>query len=171
LLLGVLAATLVRHEPPPEEVPVAGKGLVAEAPDESGWIESGNPTSIPLLIRYLKSQDEIVQRGALAEFAGMGEKARKAAPAVVEVLKDPKSSIRVEAAVTLIHMNVQARAAVRTLAKELRSEDAAARRRAAKAIEELVNPPEVLGTSCWGPDPPPRIARPWVRKAVAQAMK
>jgi hypothetical protein len=67
-------------------------------------------------------------------------------------------------------MNVQARAAVSTLATELRSKDAAARTRAEGAIEDLVNPPEVLGTSCWGPDPPPRIARPWVKKAVEQAL-
>ena len=111
----------VQLEPPSEEVSLNGDDLIAEAPDESGWVESGNPDSIPQLIRYLKSQNEVVQRAALAEFAGMGAKAKKAVPAVVETLQDPKSSIRVKAAVTLIHMNVQAKVAVDALAKELRS--------------------------------------------------
>jgi HEAT repeat protein len=124
------------------------------------------------LIRYLKSQEELVQRAALAEFAGMGATAKKAVPAIVEALHDPKSSIRMQAAVTLIHMDVQAKLAAGALAKELQSDDPAARARAAGAIDQLVTPPpEVLGSSCWGPDPPPRIARPWVRKAVALALK
>jgi HEAT repeat protein len=160
----------VQLEPPSEEVNLDGDGIVPEEVDESGWVEPGNPDSIPLLIRYLKRENEIVQLSALEEFAGMGLKARKAVPAIVEALQDPKSSIRVNAAVTLIQMNVQARAASSALAKELLSDDATARTRATDAIDQLVNPPEVLGTSCWGPDPPPRIARPWVRKAVEQAV-
>jgi hypothetical protein len=164
--------SLVQLEPPFEEVKLDGNDPVAEVPDESGWVGPGNPDSIPLLIRYLKSRDELVQHAALAEFAGMGAKAKTAVPSVVEALQDSKSSIRVEAAVTLIHMNVQAKAAISALVKELRSEDAAARAGATGAIDELVNPPpEVLGTNCWGPDPPPRIARPWVRKLIEQAMK
>jgi len=161
---------LVQLEAPSEEVDLNGGHNFAEEGDESGWVDSGDPASIPLLIRYLKSQDELVQLAALDEFAGMGAKAKKAAAAVVQALQDPKSSIRVEAAVTLIHMNVQAKAAVKALVKELRSEDAESRAGAASAIDKLVNPPpENLGTNCWGPDPPPRIARPWVRKAVEQA--
>jgi hypothetical protein len=162
----------VQHEPPSEEVSLDGGDIIAEVPDESGWVESGNPDSIPQLIRYLKSQNEVVQRAALAEFAGMGAKAKKAVPAVVDALQDPRSSIRVKAAVTLIHMDVQAKVAVRALAKELRSEDAEARALAASEIDELVNPPpEILGTHCWGPEPPPRIARPWVKKLIQQAME
>ncbi len=164
-------AGLVQLEAPSEEVNLDGDRILTEDGDESGWVASGNPESIPLLVRYLKSQDEIVQLAALAEFAGMGAKAKKAVPAVVEALQDPKSSIRVAAAATLIHMNLQAKAAVRALAKELLSEDAESRARAAGAIDQLVNPPRVLGSSCWGPDPPPQIERPWVRKAVEQAIK
>jgi hypothetical protein len=163
---------LVQLEAPSEEVDLNGGHNFAEEGDESGWVDSGDPASIPLLIRYLKSQDELVQLAALDEFAGMGAKAKKAAAAVVQALQDPKSSIRVEAAVTLIHMNVQAKAAVKALAKELRSEDAESRARAAGAIDKLVNPPlEDLGISCWGPNPPPRIARPWVTKAVEQDIR
>ena len=113
-----------------------------------------------------------MQLAALAEFAGMGAKAKKAVPVVVESLQDTKSSIRVKAAVTLIHLNVQAKAAVSALARELRSEDPESRAHAAGAIDQLVNPPpEFLGSSCWGPDPPPRVARPWLRKAVEIAIK
>lgn len=162
---------VVQLELPSEEVPLDGEGIIDEEIDESAWVHSGNPDRIPLLVRYLKSDEEIGQLAALAEFAGMGAKAKKAVPAIVEALQDPKSSIRLQAAVTLIHMNVQAKAAIRTLAAELRSEEEAARKAAAHAIDMLVNSPEIFGTSCWGPDPPPRIARPWVRKAVEQAIK
>ncbi len=162
---------VVQLEPPSEEVPLDGEDIIDEGIDESGWIHSGNADSIPLLVRYLKSQDEVTQLAALAEFAGMGTRAKKAVPAIAEALQNAKSSIRSQAAVTLIQMNVQTKAAIRTLATELRSEDGAALKAAANAIDKLVNPPEVLGTSCWGPDPPPRIARPWVRKAVEQAIK
>jgi hypothetical protein len=163
---------LVLLETGPGEFDLDRERLVAEEVCESEWIESGNPESIPVLLRHLKNPDELVQLAALAEFAGMGTRARRAAPAIVEALQDPKGSIRVEAAVTLIHMNVQTRAAVRALAKELRSKGPVARARAASAIEKLVDPPpEVFGSSCWGPDPPSRIARPWLRKAVAEAGK
>src|SRR5208282_3517978 len=97
---------LVQLEAPSEEVNLAGDRDIAEEVDESGWVSPGNPDSIPLLIRYLKSEEEIVQVAALAEFAGMGAKAKKAVPAIVEALQDQKGSIRVEAALTLIHMNV-----------------------------------------------------------------
>ncbi len=136
--------------------------------DESEWVESGNPGSIPLLIRYLRSSDESVQRAALAEFAGMGSKAKPAAPAVLAALNDPESSIRVEAAATLVHMNVHSQAALRALRKELKAEDATAREQAARTIGELVKPPVFLGSCCWGPDPPP-VARPWVGKQTLPA--
>jgi hypothetical protein len=157
----------VQLEPPSKEGKLDGEGIIAEEPGELEWVESGNPNSIPLLVRYLKSQEEVVQRATLAELAEMGAKAQKAVPAIVAALQDSNSSIRVEAAVTLIHLNVQVKAAVRTLALQSQSQDAVARARAARAIEQLVNPPrDDLGTSCWGPEPPPRMARPWVKRAV-----
>ena len=138
---------------------------------ESEWVVSVSSDSIPLLIRYLRSPNEIVQRAALAEFASMGPKAKSAAPAILAALNDSKSSIRVEAAATLIHMNTQSQAALRTLRKELKAEDATAREYAARTIGELVKPPDFLGViSCWGPDPPPPVARPWVGKRTLPAL-
>lgn len=137
---------------------------------ESAWVESGSSDSMPLLIRYLRSQEEIIQLAALAEFAGMAARAKPAVPAILDALNDPKSSIRVEAAATLIHMNVQSQAAVRALRKELKAKEATARAHAAWAIGQLVKPSELLGTSCWGPDPPPRVARPWVGKRTLAAL-
>jgi hypothetical protein len=161
---------LVQLEPPAEEVKLEEDGIGDEVRGESGWVASGNPDSIPLLIRYLKSQEELVQLAALKELAAMGSEAKGAVPALVGALQDPKASIRVEAAVTLIHLNVQARAAVRALTTELKSANAGSRARAATAVKQLVNPPPEE-FSCWGPGPPPRIARPWVSRAVEQAIK
>jgi HEAT repeat protein len=154
----------VQFEEPPEEVQLGRKEVWAEEGAGPEWVDSGNPESIPLLIRYLGGKEEVVQLGALAEFASMGAKARPAVPAILDALRDPKSSIRLEAAATLIHLNVQSKAAVRALSEELKAEDGAARARAARVIGQLVAPPEVLGTSCWGPGSPPRVARPWVGK-------
>jgi hypothetical protein len=162
---------LMQLEAPPEEVALDGDAVLPEQGVVPEWVAHGKPESIPLLIRYLRDEDEVVQLAALAELAAMDTKAKRAVPAMVEALQDPKSSIRVQAAVTLIQMNVQARTAIRALAKELQSQDAAARAQAFAAVEALVDPPEILDYSCWGPGPPPRIARPWVRAAVAQAMK
>ena len=163
-------ASVQLEEPPePVEPPVhevrAGEGVKSE------WVKSGNPESIPLLIRYLRGQEEIVQLAALAEFAGMGAEARGAVPAIVEALNDPKSSIRVEAAATLIRMNVRSKAAVGALTAELKATEATSRARAAQALGELIDPPAAdLGTNCWGPSPPPRIARPWVGKLTLPAL-
>jgi hypothetical protein len=49
----------------------------------------------------------MVRSRALAEFAGMGPNARSAVPAIVGALDDPKVSIRLQAATTLIQINVQ----------------------------------------------------------------
>jgi HEAT repeat protein len=138
---------------------------------ESEWVESGNSDSVPLLIRYLRSHEEIVQLAALAEFAAMSPKAKSAVPAILEVLNDPKSFIRVKAAATLIHMNVQSQAAVGALRKELKAKNATDRASAVRIIGELVEPPDVLVISCWGPGLPPRVARPWIGKQILPALK
>src|SRR5262249_12094681 len=146
--------------------------IEADEADESGWVQSGNPASIPLLIRYLRfSELELTKRRALAEFTGMGARAKVAVPAVVEALNDPIGSIRGEAAATLIHMNAESKAAVGALIAELKAEDAVSRARAAQVIGDLIDPPTVdLGTNCWGPSPPPRIARPWIGKLTFSAL-
>jgi len=100
----------------------------------------------------------------------MGTKARPAVPAILDVLHDPKSYMRVRAATTLIEMDVQSKAALATLRQELKAEDAADRASAASVIGYLVDPPEILGTFCWGPGPPPRVARPWVGKRTLPAL-
>jgi HEAT repeat protein len=162
----------VQLDEPPEVPELDENEIQADEPDESGWVESGNPASIPLLIRYLRfSELEPTKRMALAEFAGMGVKAKSAVPAIVEALSDPKSSIRIKAATTLIQMNVQSKAAVGALMTEMKAADATSRALAAKAIGDLLDPPvENLGTNCWGPDPPPPIARPWVGKLTFSAL-
>lgn len=158
----------VQLEEPRAAIPEEADGARQGAEPE--WVDSGNPDSIPLLIRYLRGHEEIIQLAALAEFAGMGPKAKRAAPAILDALSDPKSSIRVEAAATLIHMNVESQAAIRALRKELKAEDAAAREHAALTIGELIKPPERNFISCWGPDPPPRVARPWLGKRILPAL-
>src|SRR5262249_35066449 len=45
---------------------------------------------------------------------------------------------------------------------ELKTSNGADRAYTAATIGQLVDPPEDLGTHCWGPGPPPRVARPWV---------
>jgi HEAT repeat protein len=141
------------------------------APDaESEWVVSGSEESIPLLIRYLRGQHVVSQRMALREFAAMGPKARPAVPAILAVLNDPKSQLRVWAAATLIHIGVETDAAVHTLMTELQGKDAAARAGAAWTIGDLVNPEEWLGTDCWGPGPPPRVPRPWLGKLAWPAL-
>jgi HEAT repeat protein len=164
------AAFPVQLEEPPEEVQLGRNEVRAKEGAESEWVDSGNPESIPLLLRYLRGDEEIVQFAALAEFASMGAKARPAVPAILDALRDPKSFIRVEAAATLIHLNAQSKAAVRTLTEELKAEEGADRAWAARVIGQLVSPEEVLGTCCWGPDPPPRVARPWVGKRTLPAL-
>jgi hypothetical protein len=156
----------VQLEAPTDEVDLTVVALPPEG--EEAWIASGDPEGLPVLVRHLRSGEEIVQLAALAELAGMGRPARKAGPAIVGALRDPKGAVRVRAAMTLIQLDVQARAAIAALREELVSQDAADRARAGSAIEDLADPPEHLGTSCWGPDPLPRIARPWVRRAQAR---
>lgn len=158
----------VQLEEPPE-APPAGRVRDWRRGD-SEWVESGKAESMPLLIRYLRSREEMVQLAALMEFAGMGPAARPAVSVIVKALSDPKGSVRVEAAATLIHLNARSKVAVHTLIRELKAEDAAARARAAWTIGQLVKPPEMLGTSCWGPDPPPQVARPWVGKRTLPAL-
>jgi hypothetical protein len=160
----------VQLDAPTEVVEPDGKDIPLGEVRDGDWIESGKPENIPLLIRYLKDEQEITQRMALAEFAGMGRSAKIAVPAVVGALDDPKVSIRLQAATTLIQMNVQSKVAVEALTKELKADDAASRARAAQAIADLIDPPEDMGTHCWGPDPPPRIARPWVGQLALPAL-
>jgi hypothetical protein len=160
----------VQWEQPAEVGQLDGQEVPAVVDAEREWVESGNPASLPLLVRYLRSREELIQLAALAELAGMGVPARSAAPAILQALHDPKGSIRVEAAKTLISLNARTEAAVRALIAELKAEDASDRARAAEAIRKLVEPPEELGVSCWGPDPPPRIARPWVGKSTWPAL-
>ena len=148
---------LVQLEDPPESPDPGGDEIRLDEVD-------------PEFVRYLRSHDEVVQCAALAEFAGMGAKARGAVPTILETLNDPKSTIRVEAAATLIRMDVQTKAAVRALVKELKADDAPSRVCAARTIGELVDPPPANGTNCWGPDPPPRMARPWVGKSTLPAL-
>lgn len=137
--------------------------------DGSGWVVPGDPKSIALLICYLRDEDEVCQSVALMSLGGMGTKAMSAVPAIVETLNDPKISIRIEAATTLIEMNMQLKTAIMALMKELKAEAASSRAIAARAIERLVDPP-VYHASCWGPDPPPRIARPWVGDQLSHAL-
>jgi hypothetical protein len=160
----------VQLDPPAEVIEADGKDIPLGEVRDGDWIESGKPENIPLLIRYLKEEQEITQRVALAELAGMGPSAKIAVPAIVGALNDPKVSIRLQAATTLIQMNVQSKVAVEALTKELKADDAASRARAAQAIADLIDPPEDLGTHCWGPDPPPRIARPWVGHLALTAL-
>jgi hypothetical protein len=160
----------VQLDAPSEVVETDGRDMPLGEVREGDWIESGKPENIPLLIRYLNHEQEIVQRMALAEFAGMGPSAKSAVPAIVGALDDPKASIRLQAATTLIQMNIQSHVAVGALTKELTSDDATSRERAAHLIAELIDPPEDLSTHCWGPDPPPRIARPWVGRLALAAL-
>ena len=162
------AAELVEDTPGPDQLDA--QPAQVEGGVEGQWIESGNPENIPLLIHYLRGQEEVAQSMALVEFAGMSAKARPAAHAVLDALHDSKGSIRVEAATTLIHLHCGTDAAVRELTEELEAEDATDRVRAAEAIGQLVAPPLDYGASDWGPDPPPRIARPWVGKRTLPAL-
>jgi hypothetical protein len=157
----------VQYQEPPEAPLPDQTAVPAAGGAESEWVTSGSPESIPLLIRYLQGQTHArVKSAALAEFAAMGAQARPAVPAILAALQDPESRIRVKAAATLIHMDVQSKAAIRTLKEELNAPAAADRAYAAGTIGQLVDPPEELGTSCWGPDPPPQVARPWVGKRL-----
>jgi HEAT repeat protein len=159
------------QEPP--DVPLPDQPAIPAAHGaESEWVTSGNPESIPLLIRYLQGQAPVRVKGAaLAEFAAMGAQARPAVPAILAALQDPESTTRVQAAATLIHMDVQSKAAIRTLKEELNASEAADRASAAWAIGQLVDPPpEDFGTHCWGPGPPPRVARLWVGKQLLPAL-
>jgi len=168
-LAGDLPAA-IQWDEPADSVPDNGQEPPLEGGAETDWIESGSVASIPLLIRHLKDDDELVQLAALQEFAGMGAKARRAAPAILEALKCPKGRVRIEAAVTLIQMDLQSSAAISALIGELRGEDADVRARAAAAIAELIDPPAPF-FSCWGPDPPPQIARPWVGRRTLPGLQ
>jgi hypothetical protein len=160
----------VQLDPPSEVIEPDGKETPFGEVREGDWIESGRPENIPLLIRYLKHEQEMIRSTALAEFAGMGPSAKSAVPAIVEALDDPTVYIRLQAATTLIQMNVQSKVAVGALTKELKADGAASRARAAQAIADLIDPPEDLSTHCWGPSPPPRVARPWVGRLVLPAL-
>jgi HEAT repeat protein len=175
LILAMVRTAPEPGEGPPELIePGADELRVEEAPGEEaaqpGWVAHGDPASIPLLIRYLKDEDEVVKLAALAECASLGPKAKRAVPVILGALRDPKSTIRVEAATTLIHMNARMEEAVRALTKELTAQDARARARAAAAIGDLAAPPEWIFISCWGPDPPPHVVRPWVGKRALPAL-
>src|SRR5262249_2053674 len=95
---------------------------------------------------------------------------RRAAPAIVAALRDPRGTVRVQAAVTLVHLKARPDDAVRALTAELRAADATDRERAATALGDLVAPPPGLGFSCWGPDPPPAVAHPWVGERTLPAL-
>jgi hypothetical protein len=160
------------QEPP--DVPLPDQPAIPAAPGaESEWVTSGNPESIPVLIRWLQgpTHARYIKGAALAEFAAMGAQARPAVPAILAALQDPESTVRVQAAATLIHMDVQSKAAIRTLKEELNA-PAADRRYAAETIGQLVapDPPIDLGTNCWGHGPPPWVARPWVGKRLLPAL-
>jgi hypothetical protein len=160
----------VQLDPPSEVIEPDGKDIPLGEVRDGDWIESGNPENIPLLIRYLKDEQEMIRSVALEEFVGMGPSAKSAVSAIVGALDDPKVSIRMQAATTLIQMNVQSKVAVGALTKELRADDATCRARAAQAIADLIDPPEDLSTHCWGPSPPPQIARPWVGQLALPAL-
>ena len=162
---------IVQLEPPPEPPALVVDPVQNGKVDESGWVRPGNPGSIPLLIQYLKGQEEVSQRAALANFAAMGTEARGAVPAIREVLNHPKSTMRLQAVVTLAQMDVQSEAVVEVLLKELRSKETQSRINAAQTIAALMNPPMVYDRSCWGSSgEPPRILRPWVGRATFDAL-
>jgi hypothetical protein len=160
----------VQLAPPSEVIEPDGKEVPLGAVREGDWIESGDPKNVPLLIRYLKDEEEMMRSVALTEFAGMGPKAKNAVPAIVRALDDPTVAIRLQAATTLIQMDVRSKVAVGALTKELTAVEATSRGRAAQAIAYLVDPPEDHSTHCWGPSPPPRIARPWVGQLALPAL-
>jgi HEAT repeat protein len=160
---------LVQWEEPTDTLRLDELVMPAAARAEGGWIESGKPEHLPELVRYLRSREVVVQCAALSEFAGMGRKAWPAVPAILDALRDPKAVIRLEAAATLIHMNVRTASAVRVLKADLRAKEAATRADAAGTIGRLIEPGP-LGTSCWGPGPPPQVARPWLGKRTLPAL-
>ncbi len=76
---------------PSEVIEPDGRDIQLGEGREDDWVESGNPKSIPVLIRYLKDDQERIRGMALAEFAGMGPKAKIAVPAIVRTLVDSKA--------------------------------------------------------------------------------
>jgi hypothetical protein len=170
-------------EPPPEALPAIVQWeepidmlqfdkvkMPQEDGPPGGWIDRHNPGSVPRLVRYLRSGEQVVQEAALLELAGMGRTAWAAVPAILDTLHDPNSEVRLMAAATLIEMSVRTRTAVGFLMEELRAREAARREMACRQIGALIETPELLGASCWGPDPPPPVARPWLGKWTLAAL-
>jgi HEAT repeat protein len=113
--------------------------------------------SRPALIRLLERKDESGRILALATLAVMGRKAKPAVPAIVKTLNDPKGRVRIEAALTLLYLDVETEAAVGALREALREADPDTRARAAGAWRTLLRP--AIAFSCWGPGPPPPFTR------------
>src|SRR5262245_7759473 len=70
--------------PPAIEAPGANGNRVA--PQGEGWITQ-DERCVPLLIRYLQSDEDIVLHGAIATLEALGPQARRAGPALVRVLR------------------------------------------------------------------------------------
>jgi HEAT repeat protein len=93
-----------------------------------------------------------------------------AVPAILDLVRDQDPGLRLMAAATLIEMNVQTRTAVGAFTEELRAKEAARRARAARMLGNLIEAEPIYGSFCWGPGPPPPVARPWLGKRVLPAL-
>jgi HEAT repeat protein len=130
---------------------------------EGEWV-TYDEAGVKVLIRYLKEEKEsIVLRVSLDTLSRLGTKAKPAVPAIVEMLKHPEWSIKLEAARTLIDIDAETKVAVQTLTDAFQAKDAKVRAHAAGMIGEIVNPP-FEWPSCWGPGPRPRTPRPAIGK-------
>jgi HEAT repeat protein len=131
------------------------------------WIGPGDE-SIPVLMRYLRSQDKFAIRMALHDFATRGPKAKPAIPTIRALAKHPDTAIRIEAAWTLIDLNEEPDIALKTVTEAAKAKEASTRAYAAKALGEIVSPPFVI--CCWGPGPRPMTPRPAMAKQVEPAL-
>ena len=138
--------------------PVAGA-------QENPWV-TNDEKGVRILIGYLENKDPVAVRLALVGLAGMEKKGKPAIPAIKKTLRHPDGCIRIEAARTLLDLNVDTDSAIRTIREATKNQDAEVRAHAVEIIGRIANPPTVFAFSCWGPGPRPERAFPEIGKAA-----
>ena len=132
---------------------------------QNPWV-TNDEKGVRILIDYLEKEDPVAVRLALDSLACLGKKAKLAIPAIKKTLQHPDGCLRIEAAQTLLDLNVETDSAIRTIREAAKNKDAKVRPHAVDVIGRIANPPPVIAFSCWGPGPRPSRAFPEIGKAA-----
>jgi HEAT repeat protein len=132
------------------------------AGQDNPWVMN-DEKSVRILIEYLE-KDPATAPAALHHLATLGKRAAPAIPAIKKVLQHDDGHLRIEAARTLLDLEVDTELAIAAIRQATKAKDAEVRAHAVRVIGNIANPPIVFVISCWGPGPRPDRAYPAIGK-------